>query len=349
MTMLFMSVENLTVFVDVARLGSFAAVGKARSCVAYAISDAISELETDIGAQLVERTTRPMSLTESGQRFLFYVEELLIDVGWQPGTAHSVHVGPVEQFQRPDPFSAKRTIPIITKSAKAGRPETSTKSTGLPDGEFFVLCDHRVIFSDSIPGGEFVPDLQENEAIKLRRVVYRKSLEPDWETSQFSYADAFHRRYPLPLPMAPDLVHTRSIFNRPRKRRKSLELIFLQDHASDCEWYRLVSPDFKVAIESVEPGVHEFYAHDVVFSDAVWPRYIFRDRQSVSCFSSETSEPMKLHLPGAKIHASREALAGRHWCRQVGWRSEFVSRDLALRLLPLMEPKMTFVPIVLVD
>jgi DNA-binding transcriptional LysR family regulator len=72
-----MNLNDLKVFVDVARRGSFAAVAKDRDVAPSSVSRTIAELETELGVRLFQRTTRNMALTEAGHLYLNFVEPLI--------------------------------------------------------------------------------------------------------------------------------------------------------------------------------------------------------------------------------------------------------------------------------
>ncbi|MBY6162219.1 LysR family transcriptional regulator [Mameliella alba] len=57
------------IFVAVVREGSFNAAAKALGISAPVVSQSVSDLEAKLGAQLLYRTTRKLTLTESGQRY----------------------------------------------------------------------------------------------------------------------------------------------------------------------------------------------------------------------------------------------------------------------------------------
>jgi DNA-binding transcriptional LysR family regulator len=61
---------ELAVFLAVARKGSFRKAAVDRDVAPSAISHAVSSLETRLGVRLFHRTTRNVSLTDAGQRFL---------------------------------------------------------------------------------------------------------------------------------------------------------------------------------------------------------------------------------------------------------------------------------------
>lgn len=72
-----MNLAALDLFADVARRGGFAAVAKERNLDPSSVSRAIAELEAELGLRLFQRTTRKVSLTEAGARYLSGVEPLL--------------------------------------------------------------------------------------------------------------------------------------------------------------------------------------------------------------------------------------------------------------------------------
>ncbi|MGG5823465.1 LysR family transcriptional regulator [Falsiroseomonas sp. HW251] len=65
-----MDTETLRIFAEVARLGSFAAVARARETEPSTISRAVAALEAGIGVPLLQRSTRRLALTEAGHAYL---------------------------------------------------------------------------------------------------------------------------------------------------------------------------------------------------------------------------------------------------------------------------------------
>ncbi len=72
-----MDTDALTVFLEVADVGSFAAVAKRRHVDPSVISRSISGLEAQLGARLFQRTTRRMTITAEGRQFYLRVKPLL--------------------------------------------------------------------------------------------------------------------------------------------------------------------------------------------------------------------------------------------------------------------------------
>lgn len=62
--------NNVTTFLEVARSLSFAAAAKTLGLSTSATSKAVARLEDDLGVKLLHRTTRSVSLTAEGERFL---------------------------------------------------------------------------------------------------------------------------------------------------------------------------------------------------------------------------------------------------------------------------------------
>jgi DNA-binding transcriptional LysR family regulator len=65
-----MNLTDLALFAETARLGSFAAVAKARDTDPSTVSRKLAALEDSLGVRLFQRTTRSLSLTEAGDLYL---------------------------------------------------------------------------------------------------------------------------------------------------------------------------------------------------------------------------------------------------------------------------------------
>ena len=68
---------SLKLYARVARLGSFSAAARECDLAQSQVSRMIAELEAGLGARLLARTTRAVTPTEAGQRFLAQVEPIL--------------------------------------------------------------------------------------------------------------------------------------------------------------------------------------------------------------------------------------------------------------------------------
>jgi DNA-binding transcriptional LysR family regulator len=70
----------MRIYSRVARLGSFRAAARELRLSAAAVSRHVARLESHLGARLIQRTTRRLSLTELGERYLERCEQILDDV-----------------------------------------------------------------------------------------------------------------------------------------------------------------------------------------------------------------------------------------------------------------------------
>ncbi len=75
-----MDLSKLNIFIEVIRHGSFAETGRALDLDASLVSRAISQLETELGVRLFQRTTRNLSPTEEGLKFYSQVEPLVSEL-----------------------------------------------------------------------------------------------------------------------------------------------------------------------------------------------------------------------------------------------------------------------------
>ncbi|WP_374545505.1 LysR substrate-binding domain-containing protein [Rhodoblastus sp.] len=79
--------DALRLFIRVARLGSFSVAGRELGAPQSTVSRTIATLERDIGASLLVRTTRAVTLTEAGADFLARIEPILTDLDEAEQTA----------------------------------------------------------------------------------------------------------------------------------------------------------------------------------------------------------------------------------------------------------------------
>ncbi|ABE29404.1 bacterial regulatory helix-turn-helix, lysR family protein [Paraburkholderia xenovorans LB400] len=75
------TLENMRMFVRVVEAGSFTKAASLLSVATPQVSRAITELESRLRTRLLNRTTRHMSLTEAGERYLQRCEQILEYVG----------------------------------------------------------------------------------------------------------------------------------------------------------------------------------------------------------------------------------------------------------------------------
>jgi len=76
-----LDLQQLTTFLAVANAGSFVGASDALGLSKAAVSRHVSDLEAQLGVRLLHRTTRRLSLSEDGQRFLSRASELVAAAG----------------------------------------------------------------------------------------------------------------------------------------------------------------------------------------------------------------------------------------------------------------------------
>lgn len=79
--------DALRLFIRVARLGSFSAAGRELGVPQSTVSRTIATLEREIGASLLVRTTRAVTVTDAGADFLARIEPILADLAEAEQTA----------------------------------------------------------------------------------------------------------------------------------------------------------------------------------------------------------------------------------------------------------------------
>ncbi|MCG8711016.1 LysR family transcriptional regulator [Brenneria sp. 4F2] len=74
------SLSALSVFVKVAKEGSFVSAGRSLGLSASAVGKRVTGLESSVGAQLLQRSTRKISLTYEGEQFLVHAMRILDEI-----------------------------------------------------------------------------------------------------------------------------------------------------------------------------------------------------------------------------------------------------------------------------
>src|SRR3954470_23822543 len=70
----------MRVFAKVVEQGSFARAAQAMDMSNAVVTRHVADLEGHLGTRLLNRTTRKLSLTETGQQYLARVRQILVDI-----------------------------------------------------------------------------------------------------------------------------------------------------------------------------------------------------------------------------------------------------------------------------
>lgn len=83
--------EPIAIFTHVARAGSFSAAARRLGISKSKVSTQVADLEHKLGVQLIQRTTRSLSLTEAGTLLYKQGEELLRDAEQSVASVHNLN------------------------------------------------------------------------------------------------------------------------------------------------------------------------------------------------------------------------------------------------------------------
>lgn len=90
---------SMKMFVRVARAGGFAKAATRASLSTAAVSRAIQDLESNLQTRLFNRTTRQISLTDAGQRYLVHCERILNQVDFADAEAKGASAAPAGRLR----------------------------------------------------------------------------------------------------------------------------------------------------------------------------------------------------------------------------------------------------------
>jgi DNA-binding transcriptional LysR family regulator len=109
--------EAMAVFVQVAEHRSFAAAARRLNRSPAAVSRVVGELEARLGVRLLNRTTRAVSLTEAGERFLAGARRVLTDLEEIERAAAGEGTAPRGELRATAPilFGRLHVLPIVTE------------------------------------------------------------------------------------------------------------------------------------------------------------------------------------------------------------------------------------------
>lgn len=219
----------------------------------------------------------------------------------------------------------------------------------LAPAEFYYLCDFRgELF---LSAEEQAPDADPETSEKIRRARVALAREAGFYFNDPDRVNIYLYR----IALTPDLVHRATNMDAAMPE-SPLHFDTICDSAGST--YEIVSPEWKAAIETVEPNIHEFFPHEFRYCDGkIRSCYIMRSGQQLNYPASKddltqmTASWWRNPNDGGyrkspkPVHARRAVLHGKHW---VSYNAHAASRPLAEKLLPMIPPCMEFVPMELV-
>ncbi len=113
--------RSMQVFASAARADSFASAARALGMSAVMVGKHVSALERQLGARLIERTTRKHTLTEIGASYLERCEDVLASVAAADRVAEQLRALPQGglRVSAPVAYGAQRLTPVIAAYAAA--------------------------------------------------------------------------------------------------------------------------------------------------------------------------------------------------------------------------------------
>src|SRR3954466_14157270 len=107
--------EAMEAFTRVVEMGSFARAAERLDTSVSAVSRHVSDLEAHLGARLLNRTTRRLSLTETGQAFHERCVQILADLDEAEEAAHAgtAHPRGVLRVTSSITFGARHLAPVL--------------------------------------------------------------------------------------------------------------------------------------------------------------------------------------------------------------------------------------------
>jgi hypothetical protein len=224
----------------------------------------------------------------------------------------------------------------------------------LEDAEFYILYDNRIdeelfgawnidpaqyVAIDSEPIvtiTQYDPNPAATREIRRLRLARHKQLHPDQK-----FAGVYNLSDDPSVPMSPEMVAKSSAFHGDFPLTKPHYNAIRDFSGSACY---VVSDEWKAAIESVEPNVHQFFPHELCFSRVVKSNYyVFRCCQKSAVWRIDVSgkkswdfSPPLTRFGEPRIAIPRLLLVGRHWVEQLQGGDLFVSSSLARKLHPLL-------------
>ncbi|MBZ4333841.1 LysR family transcriptional regulator [Corallococcus interemptor] len=129
-----MDLNELLVFARVVQAGSFTAAAKALRMPKSTVSRKVSELEERVGAQLLQRTTRTLHLTEVGRAYYAHCERIVAEAEAAELAVTRMQAGPQGLLRVTTPLSVHFLAPLVARFMEQ-----------YPDVQVELLCTDRAV------------------------------------------------------------------------------------------------------------------------------------------------------------------------------------------------------------
>ena len=170
-------VEDIEVFVEVAGQGSFTAAARRLNRSPTAVTRAVADLEARLGVRLLNRTTRAVSLTDVGERFLGGARRVLSDLAEIEQAAAGQGIAPRGELSVTAPmlFGRLHVLPLVNEFLRA-HPDVTVR---------LLLLDRPVdLVEERLDAAIRIGPLADSSAIATRLGAMRRIVvaSPDYLT-----------------------------------------------------------------------------------------------------------------------------------------------------------------------
>ena len=126
----------IKVFVNVVETGSFSAASEKMELSRAAASKYVSQLESHLGGRLLNRTTRRISLTESGRLYFERCREILNNLEEADGAVAGLALEPrgILRISVPTNFASLHLLPLVARFTR-----------DFPDVKVEMICSDRAV------------------------------------------------------------------------------------------------------------------------------------------------------------------------------------------------------------
>jgi DNA-binding transcriptional LysR family regulator len=126
--------NDVVVFAKVVRTGSFTGAGRELGLPKSTVSRKISELEERLGARLLQRTTRSLSLTDAGRAYYEHASRIVAELDAGVTAVQELEEAPRGQLRVSAPLNFGAFAPVLSSFVKR-----------YPGVEVEVVCSDRLV------------------------------------------------------------------------------------------------------------------------------------------------------------------------------------------------------------
>lgn len=161
-------IDDALAFVSVVDEGSFAAAAKKWCISSSVISKRISRLEEQLRVQLIQRTTRSMALTESGQIFYERCKRIKAEINDAAADVlqHHQHPSGLLRINAPMSFGQVHLVPAVNDFIQL-RPEIQV--------ELILGSQYASFIHNGLDLAIFIKDLPNTHLLKSRKITVRST------------------------------------------------------------------------------------------------------------------------------------------------------------------------------